>query len=407
MQTQSSAQISELHLCAAHDATAAEPRSGKPLPLLAPGVISIPDWSKRIPALDGLRGIAILLVLLHHSIFLGRSGTPWVSRMLGAGRLTWAGVDLFFVLSGFLIGGILLDAKYSRNYFKAFYIRRAFRIFPLYYLVVGVTLLCFHFSLYQPEPETPSAIPSLAYLCFTQNFWKAGIPALRATWSLCVEEQFYLTIPLLVRSVSRRQLTAILAVIVVAAPVLRSLLQDSGRDSAGYFCYVLMPCRADALALGVLSAILVRNKRAWIVLHTRRLALIALSLVLFLGMIYMSWQGYHPYRPPMSTLGFSWVALFCTALLLFAVSTRSPIAQRFLCNPVLRKCGLIAYGSYLLHIPLLMIGRRVSEGAFSLSVNGTWFLGGVLGLVATLIAASLCWKYFEKPLLRRGHAYQY
>ena len=351
MPSQIPAQHQELHRGPEQETGAGEQRFAKSLPVAVRGIVSTPDWTKRIPALDGLRGIAILLVLLHHSVFLGRSERPWVNWMLGAGRLTWTGVDLFFVLSGFLIGGILLDAKYSPNYFKAFYIRRAFRILPLYYLVIGVTLLCSSLSLAPTGPETIAAIPSLAYLSFTQNFWKAGIPSLRATWSLCVEEQFYLTFPLLIRLVSRRHLITSLAMIVVAAPALRYLLQDRGRESAGYFCYVLMPCRADALALGVLSAILVRSKRAWIVLRTRRHGLLAISSVLFLGMIYMTCRGYHPYEPPMSTLGFSWVALFYTAVLLFAVSTESPIAQRFLCNRGLRACGMIAYSGYLLHIP--------------------------------------------------------
>ena len=96
----------------------------------------MPDWSVRIPALDGLRGIAILLVLLRHAIFGVTSvqgleaHSRLVSALLTAGQLSWSGVDLFFVLSGFLIGGILLDARPSLRYFQTFYIRRAYRILP-------------------------------------------------------------------------------------------------------------------------------------------------------------------------------------------------------------------------------------------------------------------------------------
>ena len=108
---------------------------------------TIPNWSARIPALDGLRGVAILLVLLRHAVFGVSSvqGIETHSRstflFLATGQLTWSGVDLFFVLSGFLIGGILLDVRSSPRYFQTFYLRRAYRILPLYFLVIGLSLL--------------------------------------------------------------------------------------------------------------------------------------------------------------------------------------------------------------------------------------------------------------------------
>src|SRR5262249_59028385 len=108
--------------------------------------LPVPDWSVRIPALDGLRGIAILLVLLRHAIFGVTSiqgietHSALANFVIACGQLTWSGVDLFFVLSGFLIGGILLDARSSPRYFQTFYIRRAYRILPLYFLIIGLSL---------------------------------------------------------------------------------------------------------------------------------------------------------------------------------------------------------------------------------------------------------------------------
>ena len=172
------------------EASPAGPHSSQEFPS------AIPDWSKRIPALDGLRGIAILLVLMYHSVCRGRSRLPWPVH--AAGRLTWTGVDLFFVLSGFLIGGILLDAKASPRYFNTFYIRRVYRIFPLYFLVTGFVLLLYARFHLQPA-EWHGPLPWLRYLTFTANAVYPGITDLGMMWSLCIEEQFYLVIPFVIR----------------------------------------------------------------------------------------------------------------------------------------------------------------------------------------------------------------
>jgi len=213
----------------------------------------------RIPALDGLRGIAILLVLLWHAGFNDPFPGFW-SSVFAFGRLTWSGVDLFFVLSGFLIGGILLDARDSTRYFRTFYVRRAFRILPLYGVITGLYIF--------RRLLSPSVIviPLISYPTFTQNFWMAyfatwGGAGMAATWSLAVEEQFYLTIPLLVRKLTNARLVWVLAFVVVGAPILRTLTLinfEHGR----FADYVLMPCRADALCLGVLAAVLVRHQQA-------------------------------------------------------------------------------------------------------------------------------------------------
>src|SRR5882762_489406 len=107
-----------------------------------------PQSPQRIAALDGLRGIAILLVLFWHGIFVQGSHSRILSRLLLIGKLSWSGVDLFFVLSGFLIGGILLDAKESSHYFRTFYARRALRILPLYGILLGICLFAHNIPVY-------------------------------------------------------------------------------------------------------------------------------------------------------------------------------------------------------------------------------------------------------------------
>ncbi len=375
--------------------------------------LPIINSSTRIPALDGLRGIAILLVLLHHSVFTLQPSSRLLSRLLFPGRLTWSGVDLFFVLSGFLIGGILFDARDSSRYFKTFYMRRAYRILPLYAAVVALfslRFMPFHGTLGRFGNFSPSQIPWASYATFTQNIWMAflgtfGATPMVVTWSLAVEEQFYLTVPFVIRKISRSHLVFALLAAVVAAPLLRTALYFSF-PHGNFAAYVLMPCRADALSLGVLSALLVRTPRAWKLLLANRSALCWATGFLFLGLPVLAYRGY-PVSGPMVTGGYSWLALFYTGCLLIVVTAASRAMQRVLCNRSLMQLGVIAYCTYLLHLPFIEGSRRILGLHFVYSSAATQLAGGLIGIVLTIAIATISWTFFEKPLLRRGHRYQY
>jgi len=163
-----------------------------------------------------------------HTTFLHH---PTVTRILGIERLTWSGVDLFFVLSGFLIGGILLDHRDSPNYFKTFYLRRAYRILPLYFLVVTLCWIVFQLSNRGWTPFGridlfPGTLPWWSFFTFTQNLVVAVVGGssrggLGVTWSLAIEEQFYLTLPFVIRRVSRKNLGYILVAVICVVPILR------------------------------------------------------------------------------------------------------------------------------------------------------------------------------------------
>ena len=380
----------------------------------------IPDWSVRIPALDGLRGIAILLVLLRHAIFGVTSvqGIETHSRfanfVIACGQLSWSGVDLFFVLSGFLIGGILVDARSSPRYFQTFYIRRAYRILPLYFLIIGLSLfphLLAQFSPARAAHTTPLPLPWWSYATFTQNFWMAyrgvfGPSGMGITWSLAIEEQFYLTIPLLVRNVRPRNLGIVLLMVIACAPWLRVLLHSS-MTYPGLASYVLMPTRADALCLGVLAALLVRNALFWSWLQSSRRILWSVTGAFFLGMVYMTWQRYDALSFPMTTWGFSWLAAFYTCILLIVVSSSVAPVSRILQNPSLMRLGTLAYCSYLVHVAIMNALRHPLKAHFPQFPVGAWLAGGILGIALTLSVAALSYRYFEKPLLRRGHQYAY
>src|SRR5579863_9160491 len=212
---------------------------------------------RHVRAYDGLRGIAIVLVLLRHL------GEDLPARRLGgvvdaALNAGWLGVDVFFVLSGFLITGILLDARGdeaqpSEGYFLRFYARRALRIFPLYYLFLAVTIFI-------ARPPMPHG--TWWYWSYTSNVliarhgWPEGLWETGHLWSLAVEEQFYLVWPAIIAWTPRRRLPVLCVAIIVGAIAVRIALIHQG---AALGAYVLTPARADTLAVGAALAIALRS----------------------------------------------------------------------------------------------------------------------------------------------------
>ncbi len=401
------------------------------------------DFSQRIPELDGLRGLAIILVLFYHYV----ESSPLLPRFLSiAGRLTWSGVDLFFVLSGFLIGGILLKARESPNYFKAFYIRRACRILPIY----AATLAAFWLVRALPVEYSDNVswqwlfsrpFPWYFYATLTQNismtyYGNLGPAWLGATWSLAVEEQFYLTLPFIIRYVKPRRLPYILGTVILLAPVFRTLLRlfiTHGEVAT----FVLMPSRADALMLGVLAAFFLRTGNASQALRSRKKPLYLALAILACGMLWMSLKpGALPdsqvaeaarpgisvvpaavisqsqtlwlyARTALSSLNYTWIALFYLCVLLIAITQRESLLARALRNQALMWMGGIAYGVYLFHEPILGLGYAVTRGTLPVITDVNTLLVTCCSLLFTLALATLSWLYFERPLVAMGHRYTY
>jgi peptidoglycan/LPS O-acetylase OafA/YrhL len=346
----------------------------------------------RIPALDGLRGLAITLVLFYHTVFLMAGGFrfrrfQWL-RFAGLG---WSGVDLFFVLSGFLIGGILIDVSDSKGYFKPFYMLRIYRILPLYVAL----LLIIRLSSLLHLPIAQNGIPAVYYASLTQNFWMAihgefGSIALGVTWSLAIEEQFYVTLPVIIRFVSRPALVVIACAAVIAAPLIRGMLLSRGNAFA---TYVLLPCRIDALALGVLAALIQREQPVWRWVQ-KHAAWLGAPLFLFGITIFVAVDPYTAIGG--NTLRYSLFAFFYFVLLLLVIADNR-LGGAFSWAP-LRYAGTIAYGLYLFHFPLI---HEAMNTTFRLPIRA------LIGISLTLGLASLSWFYFETPLVRRGHRYSY
>ena len=367
----------------------------------------------RIPALDGIRGLAISLVLLWHGFFAALAALPnhpFASRVIALGRLSWSGVDLFFVLSGFLIGGILLDAADAEHYFAPFYIRRAHRILPLYAVTLAfVFLLPLAAKRVSALMVEPAQIPLGYYLVFAQNFWMAkhgnfGGGALGVTWSLAIEEQFYVTLPLVIRYISRAKVWWIVGAMIIGAPLVRVLL-NSAFHFGPFASYVLMPCRADALGFGLLAALIARhsdlNERMW----RHRNWIYAALAVTFLGVLGLLAGGFAAFTGQIFGLEYSLLALLYFLLLLSTLTSRN--LEWLFSLPALRYLGITAYGLYLLHFFCIDAVHAVAVRIHPRQSG--WVVLGVssVGIGLALLVSGVSWKYLEKPLIKRGHRYRY
>ena len=361
-----------------------------------------------IPALDGLRGVAILLVLLLH--FMIGQGVPAPSVLvdwwfMGIVRAGWMGVDLFFVLSGFLITGILLDTKGSRHYFRQFYTRRVLRIFPLYYgsLVLFLILL-------------PTLFPGDRVLRDLQAdsvwFWTylynvkvaaAGFTpssALGHFWSLAVEEQFYLIWPIVVLCLSRRHLVGACWAGVVGALLCRIGLRLAGHEVAAT---VLTPAKMDALAVGGLVALLARGPYG--------LETIARWAAPVAGALAVPLFGMLAYKAAPTTVGYTLVAFFWGAILIH-VLTASPggVTKRVFASSTLRFFGRYSYALYVFHHPLLWFGPTFSVHfvptvfGSHLPAYGLWL---AVATGASVGLALLSWHVVEKQFLKLKTLFPY
>jgi peptidoglycan/LPS O-acetylase OafA/YrhL len=370
------------------------------------------DFSHRLPELDGIRGTAILAVVLFHWIAIqGQFIVP--ARLEALLLFGWSGVDLFFVLSGFLIGGILLDSRGSVNYFKVFYMRRFYRILPLYGAICLATLIMFyvHLSTHPWLFRTPK-IPWYSYLTFGQNFWMVrlhtlGYWQLGVTWSLAVEEQFYLTLPFVIRFASRRTLPYLLGFGILLAPLIRVVLWFAlDHESAISAAQLLAPCRMDALLLGLLAAWAVREAACWEWLVANRAVIGSASIVLGVGLLELIHRRSNQRSFAIVSFGYTLIALFYLSLLVLAV-TQSGFVSRLFRFRGLTELGIVAYGLYLFHMPVIglvyaLAGKKSPE-LTGVSTFALTLLSGLL--LFALVRVS--WLYFEKPLINIGHRYLY
>ena len=316
--------------------------------------------AKRVPALDGVRGLAILLVILGHTGVLTTTG--------------WVGVDLFFVLSGYLITGILVRARARPRYFRTFWARRVLRIAPPY--VAYLVLILWLVPLWTHQGNAQPWV----YWLYLTNVWVArggwvGVPhLLQHLWSVAVEEQFYLFWPFVVAFVEPKRLRAVCGAGIVVAIALRvlSVLLSPGSTAP----YVLAPMRMDALLVGAWLALGPPPSRLW---PATVAGTAAMTLVLVEGGETM-W---------VYTAGFFLLAVASAGLLSASLSV--PVLTRVFSIRWLRAAGRYSYTAYLIHPILLVALLRIGLTAVVPVTVAT--------LCLTFGLAWASWRLYEAPIL--------
>ncbi|MCB9681242.1 MAG: acyltransferase [Alphaproteobacteria bacterium] len=348
-----------------------------------------PEEVRHIEGFDGLRALAVLLVVLFHTngVFLP-AALPGLTALA---RMGWSGVDLFFTLSGFLITGVLVRTAGDAHYFRNFYVRRLLRIFPLYYGVVTLVVV--------PRllAGLPIGMPWWSLYAYVSNFWIAHGPqtdlALDVTWSLSIEEQFYLAWPLLVAVLPRRALVAVAVAAVAVAPWLRA--QVFSPDDLAAYMYTW--CRMDALALGALGALAWHHRVAGFVRATQVLAWPAA-----LGGVALALSGWMDNQDETwAVVGYSVVAGLTTVVVLGLASGGAPSLRRLLSWAPLAHVGKVSYGIYLLH-PIVLVAAAAVVPRLGLDptagpVQGV--LTQVAVVAASVAVATLVYRTIEAPLL--------
>jgi peptidoglycan/LPS O-acetylase OafA/YrhL len=329
--------------------------------------------SHRIVQLDGLRAVAVMAVFAQHAL-----RAP-----------LWMGVDLFFVLSGFLITGILLERKgRGQSYFSYFYARRVRRILQPYVLLMIVSSLLFglgwtHYWRW--------------YAFFATNIGDAlgqsGHDSLNILWSLAVEEQFYIFWPFVVLLLPERLMAIAAAALILIVPVLRAIATpyfDSFWPS-----YYLTPFRMDLLASGALLAVLVRRDRNALEPFKLPAVFFFIAALAALAWLHLHFPRFRAANTPLSNaLLYSISLVLCTSLVVITLQSKG-IVRRVLSHPVLVYIGTISYTIYLIHLTILyavwpFIHNRMESAAIALTL--------------TLIYASASWFLLEKRLTRSPHA---
>ena len=365
--------------------------------------------TQRIPELDGIRGIAILLiVIVHFGDYSPAHQNMWEQAIRAVMAFGWTGVDLFFVLSGCLITGILLDNKGSRHYFRFFYARRALRILPLYYLSVagfffGVLPLAHSFG----HGLRIHLSEQVWYWLYISNwriaFDEYAVEPLSHFWSLAIEEQFYLIWPLIVFFTKESKLLYVCLAMILGALGLRCLpaMQAMHADYSG-FLYALTPFRMDSLAFGASLAVIIRRPRLTR-LTSRWLGTLILVAVLSTFAVVIAARSVRPFSAVMGGFGYTAIGLLYAAVVFYGLvnqGSRALIPRMFRYS-ALRSLGKYSYAMYVIHWPISLYLTDYFQAQIRWGSGlPAAFLCVAVGLAISYVLAVVSWNLVEKHFLR-------
>jgi peptidoglycan/LPS O-acetylase OafA/YrhL len=378
--------------------------------------------NRHIPVLDGLRGLAILAVIVCHvnhaygGPFLpGRINGP-LAAVFGWG---WVGVDLFFVLSGFLITGILYDAKGCDGYFRNFYARRTLRIMPLYFgFLFFIMVLSRLGCSFCPWISRDDAVSLGLYIYnfrvgFTQHF----LYGLHHFWSLGVEEHFYLLWPLAIWALRRRALIRLCLAVAVASLLLRVIVVLSGVWPLTAF--FITPCRVDGLLAGSLVALAWRDEADWTLLKLWAGRLVLGTGCLLLG-IALGQRHFLPDADPnrehmasvdgslVVTVGIAALAVFFSGLIVLAVdAAEGSRLRRLLERTELRAIGKYSYAIYVFHSLILLATVQFLSPLSRVPAFIAKPVAVIWVSAASFVVAWLSYHLFEKHFLRLKRFFEY
>jgi len=364
-----------------------------------------------IPALDGLRGIAILWVILHNAPSYALSGKPnvlvWLVAVVAA--VGWIGVQLFFVLSGFLITSNLLDSQPATNYYQVFFARRVLRIFPLYYLALLVGLVVVPLVFADASEPGSSRTDQIWLWTFLFNWaHPLGTAALGFPhfWSLAVEEQFYLAWPFVVHKLAPQKLLKICLLVATTALLVRTAMRLYGANSEMIYEFTI--CRMDALAIGAAAATLLRIPAGFASVQQHAPKLLPSALTLAVTGALSTW-AYSRDTLSTQTIGHLILAIFFALVILACVANCGSWnlqLQKFLRMATLRSVGKYSYGMYVLHFPIVQ-GMTKLLPQFQ-SQFGKFYSIPLVAIITllTYIAGALSYHLMEKHFLGLKRLFQ-
>lgn len=353
------------------------------------------------PALDGLRGVAILLVVFLHNF-----------GFMNYFFFGWLGVDLFFVLSGFLITEILLNTVGKPGFLKNFYMRRILRIFPLFYLALVICLLILP-NIKSLHLNTDYYTGNQVWLwTYLQNWLYVfkepyGDKILLHTWSLAVEEQFYMFWPLLVLLLKKpRYLLTAMLFILVSVCVARFVIWNYQVEDLAYSSLYTFT-RIDGLCIGSIVALLQKINTGFLKKYTALIVLL-MAGINFAFYFINNMQGFT--LPYLAFAGYTTFAVLFGILVYEAVIGESKLIRILLDNKVLKFFGRISYGLYVWHWPVYILlfdycRNKITAGNFFSSIQPAELISAIFVTLVAILVSLLSYHYFEKPFLKLKSKY--